>query len=254
MAGSLTGRVALITGGTRGIGLEIARAFLAEGARVTVASRRQDGVDAAVAALDPVAPGMVRGEACHVGDPDALAALFDGFDARGELVDVLVNNAGTNPHFGPMLTITPAAWRKTLAVNLEGPFEASRHVARRVIAAGRRASIINVSSVFGMKGAAMQGAYAMSKAALVSLTQTLAAEWGGAGIRVNALAPGLVETRLAAAIVHNDAARALFTDRAPAGRYAQPEEIAPAAVFLASDASSFVTGHTLVVDGGWSVV
>ena len=253
MGGRLQGRVAIVTGGSRGIGAAIAHAFAREGARVVISSRKQEGLDAAAGAMKAAFPGAVRARACHVGDPAALGELVSWVAAEVGLPDVLVNNAATNPYFGPMLGVSRAAWDKTFEVNLRGPFEATRLVVQRLLEAGRPGSIINVASVVGLAAAPLQGIYGMTKAALISMTRTLAFELGRTGIRVNAIAPGLVDTRLASAIIENSERVKVFTDRTAVGRYAQPEEIAHLAVFLASDESGYVTGQTYCVDGGYSI-
>jgi NAD(P)-dependent dehydrogenase (short-subunit alcohol dehydrogenase family) len=253
MGGRLQGRVAIVTGGSRGIGAAIAHAFAREGARVVISSRKQEGLDAAAGAMNAAFPGAVRARACHVGDPAALGELVSWVAAEVGLPDVLVNNAATNPYFGPMLGVSRAAWDKTFEVNLRGPFEATRLVVQRLLEAGRPGSIINVASVVGLAAAPLQGIYGMTKAALISMTRTLAFELGRTGIRVNAIAPGLVDTRLASAIIENSERVKVFTDRTAVGRYAQPEEIAHLAVFLASDESGYVTGQTYCVDGGYSI-
>jgi NAD(P)-dependent dehydrogenase (short-subunit alcohol dehydrogenase family) len=254
MRGDLEGRTAMVTGASRGIGEASARALAAAGARVVLVSRKQEALDAVAASIRAEHPGaVVWARACHVGDPAAREALFAWLDAEVGTVDVLVNNAGTNVHFGPMIDVSPAAWAKTFEVNLEGPWELSRAVARRLIRDRRPGSIVNISSVLGRGASPLQGVYGMTKAALISMTQTLAIEWGGAGIRVNAIAPGLVETRLAAALTSNAELTRRFLDRTGVRRVGQPEDVAGAVVFLASEAAAYVTGTVLDVDGGYRV-
>jgi NAD(P)-dependent dehydrogenase (short-subunit alcohol dehydrogenase family) len=253
MPNRLDGKIALVTGASRGIGLAIAEAYAREGARVVIVSRKQEAIDAAQQRLDAEHPGRVRARVCHTGDALAISELVAWVEAELGPADVLVNNAATNPHFGPLLTADYRAWDKTFEVNLKGYFEAARQVARRLCDRKQPGSIVNVASVAGLRAAPMQGIYGMTKAAVISMTQTLAFELGGAGIRVNALAPGLVETRLAGAIIGNPELARYFTDRSPLGRHAQPHEIAGLAVYLASDESSFVTGQTFAVDGGFTI-
>ena len=252
MANRLDGKIALVTGGSRGIGAAVAEAFAREGARVVIASRKAPELEAAAARINEKFPGAVIARACHVGAPQAIGELVAWIEREVGLVDVAVNNAATNPHFGPLLTVDWPVWDKTFEVNLKGYFEVARQVARRLVEHGRAGSIVNVASITGLRGSPMQGVYAMTKAAVISMTQTLAVELGRARIRLNAIAPGLVETRLAQAITANPEATKIFTDRAALGRIATPEEIAPLVVYLASDESSFVTGQTYAIDGGWT--
>jgi NAD(P)-dependent dehydrogenase (short-subunit alcohol dehydrogenase family) len=237
---SLTGKVAIVTGASRGIGEAVAKAFLEQGARVVLASRK----------MEPASSPSERRIAAHVGkQEDCMRLVREAVAAFGK-VDVLVNNAGTNPYFGPLLEAEEAAWDKTFEVNLKSAFWLSREVARHLVQRDAPGSIVNLSSVLGIRAAPFQGVYGMTKAALVSLTQTLAVELGPAHVRVNAIAPGLVDTRLASALVHDEAISGPWLARTPLGRVAQPEEIAGLAVFLASDASSYATGQTFVLDGG----
>src|SRR5262245_10566565 len=249
MAITLQGKVAIITGGSRGIGEAMARAFVEAGAKVVVASRKAEGVESVAASLGPSAFAV----AAHTGKESDCAALVAAAVKHFGKVDVLVNNAATNPHFGPLITAELAAWDKTFEGNLKGYFWMTREAAKHLIAREARGAIVNVTSVAAIVAAPMQGIYGMTKAAVVSMTKTLAFELAPSKIRVNALAPGLVDTRLASAIVHDDDLRRRFTERTPQGRYARPDEMAGGALYLSSDAATFLKGHTLVIDGGMTV-
>jgi NAD(P)-dependent dehydrogenase (short-subunit alcohol dehydrogenase family) len=245
----LEGKVAIVTGASRGIGEAVARAYADAGARVVLAARKIEPLQAVADAIK-ASGGQAIAVICHAGQPDQLRALLDGAVDRFGKVDVLVNNAATNPYFGPLLGVDEGAYAKTFEVNLKGYFEAARLVANHLIGRGAGGSIINVASVVGLGAAPLQGVYAMTKAAVISMTKTLAYELGAQNVRVNAIAPGLVKTRFASALIDNPDIVARVVAHTPLGRYASPDEIAGAAVYLASDAASFVTGHTLVVDGG----
>jgi NAD(P)-dependent dehydrogenase (short-subunit alcohol dehydrogenase family) len=246
------GKVALVTGGSRGIGESIARVLGQSGAKVAIASRKAEGVMAAAERLRE-AGVEVAPFACHMGKAADVAELVQSVAAKFGKIDVLVNNAATNPHFGPLMTSDDGALEKTVEVNVKGYLNAAKEVARHLVDRGAPGSIINVSSIMGLQAAPLQGLYGMTKAAVISLTQTLAVELGSSGIRVNAIAPGIVETRFAAALVQNKDVMSRYTERAALRRHAQPDEIAGAVLFLASDAASYVTGHTLVVDGGYTM-
>jgi NAD(P)-dependent dehydrogenase (short-subunit alcohol dehydrogenase family) len=252
MSKRLAGKIALVTGGSRGIGAAIAHAFAREGARVVISSRKAPELEATAARINAEFPDAVIARTCHSGQPQAIEELVAWIDKEVGLIDVAVNNAATNPHFGPLLTVEWSMWDKTFEVNLKGYFEVTRQVARRLIDRNHKGSIINVASIAGLRAAQMQGLYGMTKAAVISMTKTLALELGRAGIRINAIAPGVVETKFAATLVNNPDILKQFTDRAPLGRHGQPDEIAGLAVYLASDESSFLTGQTLAIDAGWT--
>ncbi len=246
---SLEGRVAIVTGASRGIGEAIAVRLAEAGAAVVLAARKPEGLEV-VAKRIAAAGGRALAVPAHMGKPAEVGALVARAVAAFGKVDVLVNNAAANPYFGPLLGIEESAWDKTFEVNLKGYFTATRAVVEHLRSRKAPGSIVNVASIVGLRAAPLQGAYGMTKAAVVSMTRTLAQELGPEGIRVNAIAPGLVETRFASAIVESEPLRDRFVSRTALGRHAQPDEIAGAALFLASDASGYVTGHVLVVDGG----
>ena len=188
--------------------------------------------------------------AAHTGkEADCAALVAEAVSVFGQ-ADVLVNNAGTNPYFGPLLGTPGPAWDKTFEVNLKGYFWAARELAKHLAQRGAPGAIVNIASINGMRAAAQQGVYGMTKAAVISMTRTLAVELVPARIRVNAIAPGLIETRLSDALSKDEALAKEWQLRTPLRRVGAPAEVAGAAVYLASDASSYVTGEVLVVDGG----
>jgi NAD(P)-dependent dehydrogenase (short-subunit alcohol dehydrogenase family) len=242
----LDGKVAIITGASRGIGEAIARTFAAHGAQVVLAARKLESVKVVADSIGANAHAV----AAHAGQEAQCDALVREAIERFGKVDVLVNNAATNPYFGPMIDTDNGAWMKTFEVNLQGYFWLARNVARHLRERGAGGSIVNVASVAGLEAAPLQGVYGATKAAVISMTKTLAYELGASNIRVNAIAPGLIETRLSAAIVQNESIVAEVVKKTPLGRYGQPDEIAGGALFLASDAASFMTGQVMVIDGG----
>ncbi len=253
MTDRLSDKLALVTGASRGIGKAIAEAFAAEGARVVCVSRKQDALDEVASGINKNYPDMARARACHVGKMDQQDELMDWLKKEVDIPDILVNNAATNPYFGPMTGIEPSAFDKTFEVNLKGPFELSRRFANAWSETGQKGVIINIASVAGAMSAPLQGVYGMTKAAIISMTRTFAVELGPLGIRVNAIAPGLVETRFAGALLNNPEIKKFFTDHTALHRHGQPEEIAPGAVFLASDESSYMSGQVLFLDGGYTI-
>jgi NAD(P)-dependent dehydrogenase (short-subunit alcohol dehydrogenase family) len=243
----LQGKTIVITGASRGIGEAIARACVEAGANVVLASRKQADLDRVAGSL----PGdRVTAVACHTGRSEDVDTLFARAVDKFGRVDGVVNNAATNPYFGPLIDTPDSAIEKTFEVNVRGYL----YVARAFVKAARHrdggGAIVNIASVAGIRAAPMQGIYGATKAAVISMTQTLAFELGGSKIRVNAIAPGLVETKFAAAIVQNPMLRDHVVNRTPLQRHAQPPEIAGAAVYLLSEAASFTTGSVIVVDGG----
>ncbi len=247
----LTGKIAIITGASRGIGEAIAQRMAEAGAKIVIASRKQESLDAVAADLRANGADVLP-IAAHNGDKAALIALVEQAVAHYGGIDIVVNNAATNPHFGPVLEAQDSMWLKTLEVNLLGAFWLAQAVVPHLKQRGG-GKIINVTSVNGLRPGTMQGIYSASKAALINLTQTLAMELGGDNIQVNAIAPGLIKTKFAEALWSNESILDTVTARTPAKRIGEPDDIAGIAVFLASAASNYATGQTFVVDGGITV-
>jgi NAD(P)-dependent dehydrogenase (short-subunit alcohol dehydrogenase family) len=245
----LSGKTALVTGASRGIGEAIARLLAAHGAHVICSSRKLDGCQVVADAI-VAAGGSAEARALHIGDAAAIEALFAELDAAGRAPDILVNNAAANPYFGPMLDMDLGSYEKTVEVNLRGYFWAGVQAARRMKAKGG-GSIVNIASVNAKRPAAGQGIYSMTKAGIVNMTEGFAKELAAHNIRVNAVLPGLTETKFASAITSNPKLMGMMTQLIPMGRSAQPDEIAPAVLFLCSQASTYVTGTCIAVDGGY---
>ncbi|KPF72262.1 3-oxoacyl-ACP reductase [Bosea sp. AAP35] len=242
-------KVALVTGAARGIGLATARRFLEEGWRVALLDIEGDLLAQAVAAIG--APEATLALHSDISDPAALEAAFAVLIGRFGRLDALVNNAGTAV-FKPLLETTLEEWNRVLAVNLTGPFLATQ-LAAPLMADQGGGAIVNITSISGLRASTLRVAYGTSKAALGHLTKQQAAELASLGIRVNAVAPGPVETAMAAA-VHSPEIRADYRDAIPLARYGLEEELASAIFFLCSDKASYITGQTLAVDGGFDAV
>jgi NAD(P)-dependent dehydrogenase (short-subunit alcohol dehydrogenase family) len=245
----LSGRVALVTGASRGIGEATARLLARHGAHVIVSSRRQESVESVAAAIRADG-GQASALACHVGEIESIEAAFAGISASHGRLDILVNNAATNPHFGH-ITQTPVSMiEKTVEVNVRGYFVMSQKAALLMKAQGG-GSIVNTASINGERPGPGQGIYSVTKAAVISMTQAFAKECAPWKVRVNAVLPGLTDTKFAAALIGNTQILNSILPLIPLGRVARPEEIAPAILFFASDAASYVTGACLPVDGGF---
>ena len=253
MAGmfDLTGRVAVVTGASRGIGEAIAKAYAQRGARVVVSSRKQEACEK-VAEEIVAAGGESVAIACHIGDMEAHAKLFDTVEQRFGRLDVLVNNAATNPYYGHILDTDLGAYQKTVDVNVRGYFFASI-MGGRLMRKGGRGSIINVASVNAVRPGPLQGIYSITKGAVLNMTKAFARECGPEGIRCNAILPGLIRTKFAGALLADEQQLRHYVGDNPLRRVGEPQDLAGAAVFLASDASSYVTGEMLVVDGGFLI-
>ncbi|MGD9582885.1 MAG: glucose 1-dehydrogenase [Lysobacterales bacterium] len=245
----LSGKTALVTGASRGIGEATARLLAAAGAHVVVSSRKLE-VCAAVAASIVADGGSASALAAHIGEVAAIDRLFDTLIEQNRAPDILVNNAAANPYFGPMLDMDLAAFDKTVEVNLRGYFHTTVRAARLMRERGGGA-IVNIASVNARRPAPGQGVYSMTKAGIVALTEAFAKELAADRIRVNAVLPGLTDTKFASAITGNADLMKMMLRLIPLARQAEPNEIAPAVLFLASPAASYMTGACMVVDGGY---
>lgn len=247
----LEDKVAIVTGASRGIGAEIARTFARAGAKVVLASRKMEGLEA-VANEIADAGGDAHPIAAHMGKEDAVRGLVEDAIAKYGKVDVLVNNAATNPYFGPMMNIDWGAWDKTFEVNVKGYWMAIREVTRHLQERDGRGAVVNIASVAGFMAMPLQACYGMTKAAVISMTKSLSVELAP-HVRINAIAPGLIETKFASALTQNEAILKTVLDRTSLKRVGQPEDVASAALLLASDQGGYFNGSLLTVDGGWSL-
>ena len=246
----LSGRTALLTGASKGMGLAMAQALAEHGARVVISARKPDRLEAAAQAIND-AVGAKRAVAvpCNAGDKEQLQALVS--QARDKLgpIDILVGNAGANPYYGPSSEIPDDAYDKTMRVNVQSNLWLARMVVPDMIAKGR-GSMMFTSSIGAFKPSLMLGTYGMSKLALIGLVRNLAAEFGPKGVRVNAICPGLVKTDFARELWDKPEVTARIASEIPLRRLGEPEDFSGLAVFLASDASRYMTGQALTVCGG----
>jgi len=245
---SLTDKIALVTGASRGIGEAIATTLAEHGARCILVSRKMEGLQAVKKKIEQ-SGGQARAIACHTGNLEQIKQLFEQIQNDYDRLDILVNNAATNPHFGAMMDADEAVWDKTNEVNLKGPFFIIQHAARLMEKCGGGA-IVNVASINGIRPVPMQGIYSITKAALISMTKAFAKELAAKNIRVNALLPGLTETHFSEALIKTESIYNYALQHIPLRRHAQPSEMAGAVLYLVSDAASFTTGTSIVCDGG----
>jgi NAD(P)-dependent dehydrogenase (short-subunit alcohol dehydrogenase family) len=245
----LTGRVAVVSGASRGIGEAISKALAAHGAHVVATSRKIDGCERVVAEIRQ-AGGSAEAWACHIGDMDQIDRLFRHVETTHGRIDILVNNAATNPYFGLVGDTDLSAFQKTLDVNIRGYFFMSARAAK-LMAIQAAGAIVNVASVNGIIPGPMQGIYSISKAAIIAMTRSFAVEYASANVRVNAILPGGTDTQFAAKLVHTEEVSSRILPHIPMGRFAQPEEMAGAVIYLVSPSASYTTGVCLNVDGGY---
>lgn len=243
---SLDGKVAIVTGASRGIGRAIAEAFVREGARVAICGRKQQTLDQVAAEIGPRAKAI----ACHVGRPEQIEQLIAKTTRELGPIDILVNNAATNISFSPSLEIDESQFDKMIEINLKSAFRLIQAIAPGMCARGS-GSIINIASIAGLRPQLHSLLYSMTKAALIMMTQSYALELGPKGVRVNAIAPGLIQTTLSEYYWKDEAQRNAAIGKQPIARIGQPADVAEIALLLAGDKGSYVTGQTFVVDGGF---
>jgi NAD(P)-dependent dehydrogenase (short-subunit alcohol dehydrogenase family) len=244
--GALNGKIAIVTGASRGIGRAIAETFAREGARVVICGRKQETLDEAAREIG----SSVKPIACHVGRADQIENMLAITAREFGPVDILVNNAATNISFGPCLEIDEAQFDKMIEVNLKSAFRLIRAVAPGMCARGH-GSLINIASIAGLRPQLHSLLYSMTKAALIMMSQSYALELGSKGVRVNAIAPGLIQTTLSEHYWKDEAQREDVLAMQPIKRIGQPSDVAELALLLASEKGSYITGQTLTVDGGF---
>lgn len=248
----LDGQVAIVTGASRGIGEAIAKLLAQQGAHVIVSSRKIDGCEAVADAIRQ-AGGSAEAVACHIGEMEQIDALFKQVQDKHGRLDILVNNAAANPFFGHILDTDLSAFQKTVDVNIRGYFFMSVQ-AGKIMRKQKSGKIVNVASVNGVVPGHFQGIYSVTKAAVISMTKALAKECAPLGLRINALLPGLTDTKFASTLVNNEAIRTKALEHVPMNRIADPAEMAGTVLYLVSDASSYTTGTCINVDGGYLTV
>lgn len=246
----LTGKVALVTGASRGIGEHIAKLLAQSGAHIIVSSRKLEGCQAVVDSIID-AGGSAQAIACHIGEMDQIESIFNQISEEHGKLDILVNNAAANPYFGHILDTDLSAFQKTVDVNIRGYFYMSTMGARLMKESG--GAIVNVASINGVTPGDYQGIYSITKAAVISMTKAFAKECAQFNIRVNALLPGGTDTKFASTLVNNPQILEKMLDHVPMKRIAQPEEMAGTVLYLVSNASSYTTGTAINVDGGYLI-
>jgi len=247
----LSGKVALITGSSRGIGRAIAMRMAEHGARVVISSRKLEACESVASAIRAQG-GQAMVQTCDIADEAALKPLADAVSKAWGRIDILVCNAAVNPHFGPSADVSDAAFERTLNVNLRNNFRLCNHTLPHMASAGG-GSVILISSIAALYGQDKLGVYALSKAAEQQLARNIAVEWGSRNIRANCIAPGLIRTDFAQALWNDPDTYRRVVEQTPLGRIGDPDDIAGAAVFLASKAGQFMSGQTLIIDGGISI-
>lgn len=245
----LSGKIALVTGASRGIGQAIAELLAQHGAHVIISSRKAESCQMVVDNIIN-AGGSAEAMACHIGEMAQIEAIFAQIEAKHGRLDILINNAATNPHFGSIVDTDVNAFQKTVDVNIRGYFFMSSYGAK-LMAKNGGGAIVNVASVNGVIPGLFQGIYSITKAAVMSMTQAFAKECAGMGVRVNALLPGFTDTKFASALVKNEQIVKSVLQHVPMNRIAQPNEMAGAVLYLVSPAASYTTGVCLNVDGGY---
>jgi len=244
----LEGKIALVTGASRGIGEAVAKTLAGHGAEVILTSRKLGDLERVAAAIHE-AGGRATALACHIGEMTQIGDLFAQVRARFAKLDILVNNAATNPFFGEVLNADEWAWDKTCNVNLKGYFFMSQYAARVMKEQGGGA-IVNVASINGIKPAPFQGIYSITKAGVIAMTKSFAKKLAGFNIRVNALLPGITDTKFSAVMVQNAEFMQAVLPMIPMGRVGQPGDMAGAVLYLVSDAAAYTTGACIIADGG----